>query len=236
MNQKSNVDIIRSVVSPYNKKKGCVPLNNISLNIKIEERTYKLIRLDDEQYYILRKNSILITEDNDLLMYLSTEKDNIYSSLPKMYVVLKERFGESGLCYDDWKGAFSFPFLIHFQKGEEYFNYALNIYNFRSLIEFRISKLIDANDQNLRKDIYYEPFEEFSKKDIAIFISYIVGFCTGYFESSAERYNKFFFKTVRSNLIIFGYKDGNFFDNNYENEDEFCQAIEDLTVFQTQQQ
>jgi len=235
MNQKNNTDIIRSVVSLYDEKKDSAPLNNFSIDIKIEERIYKLIRLDDEQYYILRKNSISIADDNDCLTYLSTSKNTIYSSLSKMYVVLKERFGESGLYYDDWKGAFSFPFLIYFQKGEKYFSYLLNIYNFRSFIEFKISKLIDVNDQNLRQDIYYEPFEEFSKKDIAVFIGYIVGFCTGYFESAAERYNQFFFKTVRSNLIIFGYKDGNFFDHDYEDEDKFCQAVEDLTVFQTQQ-
>ncbi|MBF0230100.1 MAG: hypothetical protein HQK63_11040 [Desulfamplus sp.] len=64
---------------------------------------------------------------------------------------------------------------------------------------------------------------------IHYFIDYFVGFLTGYFESVKNRHDEFF-KIVRSNLIIFGYKDGVYFDNQYENEDEFNEAMQTLSL------
>ena len=37
-----------------------------------------------------------------------------------------------------------------------------------------------------------------------------------------------FFKIVESNLILFGYKDGCFFDDQYNDENEFDEAIQKL--------
>ena len=144
-------------------------------------------------------------------------------------MALKRLFGESGNYYDDWKGSFSFPFLIYLQKEEE-FGYLMNIYNIKSSIEFKIAKLIHADDKRLERDILHNPFEEFPREEINYLIDYFVGFLTGYFKSVRDRYDEFFFKTVKSNLILFGYRDGCFFDNQYENEEEFRKAIQDLTI------
>lgn len=223
-----NASIVYSMIKKYSKKDYTL-VKNISINIKTKERIYKLIRLNDKQFYLLYKNSISIFEDYAHLIYLSTVDDIIYSSFSKMYVTLKELFGESGKYYDDWKGSFSFPFLIYFQKGEEEFGYLMNLHNIRSSIEFKIAKLIHADDNKFKRDILHNPFEEFPREEINYFIDYFVGFLTGYFESLRNRYNQFFFKIVESNLILFGYKDGVYFDNQYENEEEFREAIQELT-------
>ncbi len=215
------------MIKKYSKK-GYTLVKNISINIKTEERIYKLIRLNDEQYYLLRKNSISIFEDYANLMYLSTVNDTIYSSFSKMYVALKELFGESGKYYDDWKGSFSFPFLIYFQQGEEEYGYSMNVHNIRSSIEFNIAKLIHADDKQFKREILYKSLEEFPREEINYFINYFVGFLTGYFESIGDRYDEFFFKTAESNLILFGYKDGRYFDDQYDNEEEFREAIQEL--------
>lgn len=223
-----NAGLVDSMIKKYSKKKGYTPVKNISINIETKERIYKLIRLNDEQFYLLYKNSISIFEDYGHLMYLSMDKDIIYSSFSKMYITLKELFGESGKYYDDWKGSFSFPFLIYFQKGEEEFGYLMNLHNIRSSIEFKIAKLIHADDEKFERNILHKPFEEFPREEINYFINYFVGFLTGYFESVRDRYDEFFFNTVESNLILFGYKDGCYFDNQYENEEEFREAIQEL--------
>ena len=222
-----NAGLIYSMIKKYSKE-GYTPVKNISINIETKKRIYKLIRLNDEQFYLLYKNSISIFEDYAHLMYLSTANDNIYSSFSKMYVTLKELFGESGKYYDNWKGSFSFPFLIYFQKGEEEFGYLMNLHNIRSSIEFKIAKLIHADDDMFKRDILHKPFAEFPREEINYFINYFVGFLTGYFESIRDRYDEFFFKIVESNLILFGYKDGHYFDNQYETEEEFHEAIQEL--------
>ena len=63
-----------------------IPVKNISMDIETEERIYKLIRLNDDQFYLLYKNSISIFEDYTHLMSLSMDKDIIYSSFSKMYI------------------------------------------------------------------------------------------------------------------------------------------------------
>lgn len=228
-NNSDNTALVYSMIKKYSKKKDYTPVKNISMNIQTKKMIYKLIRLNDEQFYLLRKNSISIFDDYGHLMSLSKDKDLIYSSFSKMYIVLKGLFGESGKYYDDWKGSFSFPFLIYFQKGEEEFGYSMNIYNFRSSIEFNIAKLIHADDEKVKRGILHNPFDEFPRDEINYFINYFVGFLSGYFESARKRFDEFFFHTVKSNLILFGYKDGNYFDNQYENEEEFDEAIQELT-------
>lgn len=223
-----NTALVDSMIKKYSRKHGA-PVRNTAINIKTKQRIYKLIRLNDEQFYLLYKNSISLFEDYEHLMHLCREKDTIYSSFSRIYITLRALFGESGKYYDDWKGSFSFPFLIYFQEGEEEFGYLMDVHNIRSSIEFKIAKLIPADDQKFKRDILYNPFEEFPREEIIYFINYFVGFLTGYFESAVRNhYDELFFKTVKSNLIIFGYKDGCYFDDQYDNPEEFDEAIEEL--------
>ncbi|QTA89027.1 hypothetical protein [Desulfonema magnum] len=203
-------------------------MKNASVDIRTEENVYKLIRLSDEQYYQLRKNSVPIFEDYGHLISLFMDEDIIYSSFSKMYVSLKALFGESGKYYDDWKGSFSFPFLIHFYKGEEEFGYLINLMNIRSSMEFNLVKLIPADDDRFDRSVLHNPFEEFPREEINYFINYFVGFLTGFFKTTADQYDECFFKTAESNLILFGYNDGDFFDDQYDNEEEFREAIQKL--------
>lgn len=230
-NNDDNTKLVNYIIKKYNKQKGYTQVKNISINIKIKENIYKLIRLNDEQFHLLYKNSISILEDYEYFMHPSLRKDTIYSNFSKMYIALTELFGKSGKYYDDWKSSFSFPFIIHFQKGEEEFEYLMNLYNYRSSIKFEIAKLIYSDDNIFKRDILHNPLEEFPRVDIRNFISFFVGFLTGYFESINERYDKFFFKIVQSNHILFGYKDGRFFDNEYEKEEEFNEAIQELKKY-----
>jgi hypothetical protein len=226
-NKDDNTGLVYYMIKKYSRKKDYTPVKNVAIDIETKERIYKLIRLNDEQFDLLGKNSIPISDDYGHLMYLSMDKDIIYSSFSKMYVALKKLFGEGGNCYDDWKGSFSFPFLIYFQKKEE-FGYLMNLYNLRSSIEFKMAKLIYADNESFKRDVLHNPFEEFPKEEINYFINYFVGFLTGYFESIKDQYDEFFFNAVRSNLILFGYKDGCFFDNQYKNEEEFNEALHEL--------
>ena len=220
-------ELVDYIIKKYNENKGYIPVRNISINIETKKNKYKLIRLNDEQFYLLHKNSIAIFEDYGHLISLFADKNIIYSSLSKMYTALKILFGESSKCYDDWKGSFSFPFLIHFYNSEEEFEYLMDLRNIRSSIEFGITKLINVDDK-FKRDILHNPFEEFAREEINYFINYCIGFLTGFFKSIADRYNDDFFKIVESNLILFGYKDGCFFDDQYNDENEFDEAIQKL--------
>ncbi|MEI7933780.1 MAG: hypothetical protein WCH30_01840 [Chlorobiaceae bacterium] len=232
LNHSDDSALISSVINKYSKKEDYSPVKNISIDIETEVMTYKLIRLNDEQFYLLRKNSVTLFENYGHLMSLSRDKDNIYSSFPKMYITLKDIFGESGKYYDDYKGSFSFPFLISFQKGEEEYGYVMNIYNVRSAIEFNMAKLIHADDKTIERGILYRPFDEFPESEITYFINFIIGYLTGYYRMLMKEYDEFFFHSVQSNLILYGYKDGNFFENQYDSQKKFDKAIQELRAIE----
>jgi len=232
LNHDENSALVSSVINKYRKKDDNFPINNIFIDIETEVMTYKIIRLNDEQFYLLRKNSLSLFENYGHIMSLSRDDSIIYSSFPKMYVTLKHIFGESGSYYDDYKGSFSFPFLIYFKKGEEEFGYAMNIYNVRSVIEFNMAKLIHADDKTATRGILNHPFDEFPESEITYVINFLVGYLTGYFRMLVKGYNEFFFHSVQSNLIVYGYKDGKFFQNHYNSEKKFDKVIQELRTIE----
>ncbi len=223
----NGVERIKRTISKYSVKKESNPLRHEMIEVETKENKYKLIRLNDEQYSLLLDNSLGVHEDYMHLMWLARDKDAIFGNLSKMYVALYTLFGQSGGYYDSWKGSFSFPFLI-LKVGDEEFGYIMNAFHYRSSIEFRLSKLIHVDDDRLRRDVLHNPFDDFSKEEKKHFINYFIGFLTGYFRSTHDQYDEFFFQTAESNLIVYGYKDGDFFDNQYEDEEEYGSAIREL--------
>ena len=230
-NPHDNTELVSYIINKNNndnKNENSIPVYNTSINIKTEKNTYKLIRLNDEQFFLLGKNSVPIFEDYGHLLSLFGDKTIIYSSISRMYTALKILFGESSEYYDDYKGSFFFPFLIYFCKGEEEFGYLMDLHDTRGSVEFNMAKLIHETDKRFRRNIFHDPFEEFPRKELTDFIDYFVGFLTGFFKTIADQYDEFFFKTIESNLVIFGYKDGSFFDIRYKNEEIFREAIQKL--------
>ena len=75
-----DLNLVNSMIKKYSGRDNYIPVKNISMDIETEERIYKLIRLNDDQFYLLYKNSISIFEDYTHLMSLSMDKDIIYSS------------------------------------------------------------------------------------------------------------------------------------------------------------
>jgi hypothetical protein len=220
--EKEEPEFVESIIKKYSQ---ISPIKNNVLEIPINGTNYKLVRLNDEQFAMLGENSVPISDDYGFLMTLS-RLDIIYDSYAKMYVTLKSLFGESGEYYDDWKGAFSFPFLIHFEKSGVGYDYLMNVFTMRSSIEFGTAKLIRADNTKLRRDVEHKPFKEFTITEINRFVSNFLGFLNGYCNFFIEKnYNDDFFKTIDSQHIIFGYKDGEFFEEQYDSGKRFKKEI-----------
>lgn len=221
------VDIISAMIRKYAKKVPA-PVKQVSLSVSSKKRKYRLVRLNDDQYAMLRRNSLAISEDHFHCWDLTMDRDLILSSLSRTYAACKALFGERGRFYDDWKGAFSFPFLISFEVDEETVGYLMNLFNFKTSVEFRIDKLIPDEDETFERDIYHEPLEEFPRSEINYLINYLAGFLTGYFESVKDSLTEEFSFFVRSNLIVYGFRDGRFFDTQYEDDEEFYRVVQSL--------
>lgn len=226
---KDDIDLVAKTIQKYSGHPKSRTIKNQSIYIHLKSVSYQVTRLNDEQYKLLRKNTLSIAQDYAFLMYLYSNENLIYRSFSRMYATLKHLFGESGGYYDDWKGSFSFPFLICFERDGQDVEYLINVYNFRSAIEFSLYKLISSENQEYDKMVIHKPFPEFIKEQINIFLICFIGNLTDFFEKNLHgNYEAFFYKTAQSNLIIFGHQNGEFFDLQFDDPDEFEAKREEL--------
>ena len=231
INKNDDIQLIDAAINKYCVQVDDLPSRiskNISIDIKEKEMVYKLVRLSDKQFNLLQYNSIAIFNDYKILMMMSRDQELIFSNRAKMYASLRWLFGECGKCYDDWKGSFSYPFLIYIKNGEEEFEYLMNIFNTRSAIEFKLLKLVPSGDEKLNSMILYKPFDDFPREEINNLNQYFTAFFSGFFKSVSKKTCEPFFGTVDSNQIVFGCKDGKYFDDHYEDRNQFHEAIKEL--------
>ncbi|OIO92787.1 MAG: hypothetical protein AUK03_09295 [Anaerolineae bacterium CG2_30_64_16] len=201
------------------------------LTLDLETFQCSLLRLDDQAYRRLRQHSIPISENTALYWELAfplrwdPEREEKRLSLPKAYVALKTLFGASGDAFDDWKGSFAFPFFLKVAKGDQNFAYLLNVHDHRCNIEFDIYKIAPPK-AGYDTQCYHEPFEdEFARTEIDYFITYFYGYLIGFFEAVTEQYDEPFFKQVGSESALYGYQDGQFFEEQYHVPEEYEAAV-----------
>ncbi|MDY0133168.1 MAG: hypothetical protein RBR53_10935 [Desulforegulaceae bacterium] len=228
-----NKKIILSTIKKYNKKNQYIPIKNNSIEIESNKNIYKLIRISDEEYSTLRCNSVQIKEDFMHFMSLSRSKDLIYPSLSKMYTILKDLFGESGEHYDDWKCSFCFPFLMQFKYKDVEFEYLMKVIDIKGGIEIIFYKMAHEDDEECkRKEIIYRSFEELPEDEMIYIMNYFAGYMTGVFSNFELLYNTFYFKTISSLNIVYGYKQPDFFDESFETDEEYHSFVCQMEAIQ----
>jgi hypothetical protein len=205
------------------------------LELRVKELHCTLTRLDDHRYAQLEDNSLAIREDHGFLMdlMLNARRRGELLSLGEIYAAFKDSFGESGRCFDDYKGAFSFPFEVTVHKGEALYLYLLNVVNWRGTVEFRFRKVISPDDRGLNRMVVHPPFAaEFSVDEINTVVAYLYGFAQGVIEAFLRLHYPFdeFVKKVDSNLILFGFRQGAFFEEKYGDSDELMSAWKEATA------
>jgi hypothetical protein len=228
-----NEGLISRAIKYFVKPKEPLGVQNVALEVSSQCNTYKIIRLKDEQYQALLPCNVPISEDFGLLETLERSKKLIFKSFSRMHLLLQLVFGESGSCYSAGKSSFSFPFMIFFKYGIQEFVYTINIHNFRSSIEFSLAKLVPEHNTSVDRHTFHDPFEEFPSSEIRYVMTYFVAYLSQKFDAISKWYNTPFFHVVKSNQIIYGYKDGVFFDKNFSDDEDFDDEDFSLEVEKT---
>lgn len=198
------------------------------------ELYFHLLRLQDEEYCELRGRSFPIKYNEVFLWFLMRkELSNPYSlDLPKLLVLFEEDFGRSSKFFDTWKQSFSFPFLLETQKSIGSTYYLLQVADYRGNAEFKIYRIIDdVKYLDEDREVHHEPIsDEFSQSEIEHIIAYLWGFYEGYAESylKSEPHIFPFFKHVSSNNLVYGFWDGQFFENIFESCEDCLELVAQL--------
>ena len=199
--------------------------HHITLKHRKSDVQFHLWRLTDEEYEDFRETSSQIRRDSSLFLwlFLSERDDPERLNLAKAFLALEHLFGASSKSFDRRKGSFSFPLLLVLERPTETFFYLLRVFDRRGEIEYDFYRIVLEGSE--LDNIYHEPYEqEFSSEEINLFICYFQGYLTGIASWFCKQYSKPFMKSVASSNILYGYRDGEFFEENYESTEECDRA------------
>ena len=205
--------------------------SRIRNQIELESRgiKYQLWRLDDTEEQKLRNNSLPI--DDDYMFYIQLDwsdresKDKL--NLAEVFITLEWLFGKSSDFYDEGKGSFRFPVLLIIEKTNGTFYYLMVISDHRGTVYYRMYRIVENNIEGYDTQRTREPFElEFSRQEINYFLSYFHGYISGCFKvANLMTPAQSFLKRINSNLILYGCRDGVYFEEQHEIPETFHASI-----------
>jgi len=202
--------------------------------LKIDLKTAQcvLIPIDEKKYARLWDKGIPIFHDYEHYIHISrTLKNDAPDFLHShLYAALKTLFGETAAMYDDYKCSFGYPFLLEITKDRRKTRYLLNFTDMKGGFNFFFRKIARENERNkYNRDVLQEPFEnEFSREEMRDFMGWFVFYLVGFMKSYRKYYNEAFLRSVDAALMIYGFKDSDFFEEYYDDWDQYQQAIEEL--------
>ena len=188
--------------------------------------TFHLYRLTDSEHWNSVRQSLAIEEDYGFYLHLHlTRRPNEELNFAQVYLTLKHLAGESSSRLDDYKMAFSFPFLMEVVKQNQTSTYLLEVRNIRDSLYFTLRKMVASDDRRLKDHRIHPPFEdEFGQEDIRFFMCYFDGYLLGYWKTLKAEHLQPFVRRIPASLIIFGYCDGKAFEEEFESPEEYDAA------------
>lgn len=190
-------------------------------NISTSASNYTFRQLTDEDYIYFRRKSLTIKPMHGFSLeieFFLREIDII--GIPEIYAMLSYFFGKPSKYYDKYKSSFGYNFLLKvFPKNSQDLagQYILSIRDVKGGMEVGFFKIAEGWDKK-DYDKYHEPFPELDKKEMKrIWFWFVVFIKNGldYFKENKLSI-KPFCKKVNSDYIIYGYKEGEFFGKNYQ--------------------
>ena len=195
------------------------------ITIELETATALLKPITARKYYDYSKRSLPISHDYGFEMTLirSLSHDAPDFTMAHCYAALKTLFGESTTMFDTYKCSFGFTFLLEVLKNNNKAEYLLNFTDLKGGVTYIIKKILPPGDlKKYDRDVYHEPFEdEFSRQEMQYFMTWFTFFLVGFMQTYRENFCEEFFRYNESVLEIYGYKDGKFFSECYEEWDHF---------------
>ena len=177
-----------------------------------------LTRLRDDEFGELARTCIAI-DDLHAVSLAMMRRDR--PLLAQTYAVCMTCFGERGRLFDDWKGGFSFPLSVTIEGDDRQPAYLVNIYNYRSSVNFQILQTVEQDDPRLDgHQLYQHDDSRFPTEQLSFLIFYLIGFIKGY--SKNFSWSSPFLLQVQTNLILYGYSPSEgFFNRQFEDHREY---------------
>lgn len=201
------------------------------LNLTLNKAQFDLWRLSDDEYHLLYEHSLSIKDTTHfgtrLGMYELYEKDHL--TLPKAFLTLEHLFGPTSERFNFRSGSFSFPLLLNLLKSQGNFFYILHVFDSKGGLCLKLHRVL--TDGKFRSDFDYSqpPCEsEFSSSEIDQFLINFYSYLLKISKRICQLPRLPFLNQIDSNNIIYGYQDGQLFEQYFESDEDYIQAMQDF--------
>jgi hypothetical protein len=207
------------------------------LTIQGDRFGFDLWRLPYHPYEALKERSFQVDIDDDIMSYLFRKEYNKGDrlSLPKLLVTLQTLFGESSTHMDSSCQTFAFHFFLCLRKNGKNLPYLLLISDYQGNLLFRLHRVIDHEKffrfclSSRQKEITNELYLE----DIAYLVYGLWMELTtvGNAICKADIANQNlqpFFRTLSFVNLIYGYADGEFFEQTMNDQEQYTEVVTEL--------
>jgi len=183
-------------------------------------------RLDDEEYFLLGRQSLAIEDDYLFLMRLNSDRDpDRHLQLAQARTALTNLAGPSGKSFDDFKQSFCFPFLHGVPADRPAADYLMTVQDVRGSLYFSHRRVVAKSDPQIKEHRLHEAFaEEFDREELNVLAATMYGFLSGFSQYLTPSP---FVEKVDSEHIVYGYAKGNYFQEQHADHDAFKAAIDE---------
>lgn len=204
------------------------------ITYKTTNATYYLSPLNDTLYTMLAQQSVAIHDESYWQLFDLRRRSEMKGEAPlqfgQLYFTLKLICNQdTSQVRDTWKSAFLFPFLLTGTWKQQGLLYLFRIANYRSTLEMTLRRLMALDHRKRDHDIIHQPFaHELPQEAIHDLCAYVYGYVEGAYSAIPKALFEPFYCCINSNLILFGYQDGNFFEWQYHDPDAYEAAVQKL--------
>jgi len=202
----------------------------IKVELQLNNIKYELWRLDDAEYRRLQANSIDIKNNFTLYqeLYLSEPDNKANLNLSQLFITLTRLFGNSSNLFDSERGSFIFPILLIVKRSTGNFFYLMQIFDSRGWFDYLTYKLFENQADAYNNKMRVTAFDsEFSGQEIKDFLTYFYVYLIQLFHHAKSLApSEPFIRIIDSNFIIYGYYNNEYFEEGYDDEESYQEAIQ----------
>lgn len=201
-------------------------------NLQLADGQWQLWRLGDDEFVALGHHSLPLLQNYELLVRLSRRPlpGGTTLTLGHTLAVLERRFGPSSPLFDNYRGSFSFPLLLTFER-EQRVSILLRCHDYRGMLHLPLYRVTTGDPSIEERSRCHTPeAADLAQTELDEFVTCFHGYVLEQAALLEVDLAAPFYRAVQSNVLLYGYDDGAFFERSYERWSDYEQARQELEL------
>ncbi|GEM_PF-2991932 len=197
-------------------------------HLQLAQGRWWLWRLADDEFVSLGHHALPLRQNFDLLLRLQQRplRASAPLTLAHSLAVLELRFGPSSPLFDAQTGSFSFPLLLTIQR-EQRISFLLRCHDHRGMLYFPLYRVTSGDPSVHERSRCHAP-PDFSVAELDEFVMVFHSYLLDEARLRESGLVPTFYRSIRSDLLLYGYDGTAFFERRYGCWNDYQQARQEL--------